>query len=194
MNAQPREKKWVTPEAYLEDEKGSDVKYEYYDGEVFAMTGASLNHNRINGNLFSEIKNQLKESYCDAFASDMRVKITPLEKYTYPDIVVACNDIELEKKMGLETLINPVIIIEVLSESTEAYDRGKKFPHYRQIPSLKEYILVSQGHCFVERYVRSDDGTWHLSSFQDMEQTLIIKSIRCELAMSDIYHRVEFEA
>ena len=79
MNTQPRGKKWVTPEAYLEDEKGSDVKYEYYDGEVFAMTGASLNHNRINGNLFSEIKNQLKESYCDAFASDMRVKITPLK-------------------------------------------------------------------------------------------------------------------
>ncbi len=193
MNAQPQEKTYMTPEEYLEFERTSEIRHEYVDGEIFAMAGASLNHNRVNGNIFNEIKNQLKKSPCDAFASDMRVKVNELEKYTYPDIVVVCGDIELEKIKGLETLVNPAVIIETLSDSTEAYDRGKKFQHYRFLSSLQEYILVSQHHCLVEKYVRSDDGSWRYFSYEKMEQTLTIESINCEVLLSDVYYRVEFE-
>ena len=192
MNTQPQDNPKMTPEGYLEFERTSEIRHEYFDGEIFAMTGASLNHNRVNGNMFNEIKNQLKKSPCDAFANDMRVKVNELETYTYPDIVVVCGDIELEKIKGLETLVNPTVIIETLSNSTEAYDRGKKFQHYRLLPSLQEYILVSQHHCLVEKYVHSDDGSWRYFSYEAMEQTLTIESIHCEVLLSDVYYRVEF--
>lgn len=183
----------ITLKDYLEVERTSAIRHEYVDGEIFAMTGASLNHNRVNGNMFNEIKNQLKISPCDAFASDMRVKVNELETYTYPDIVVVCGDIELEKIKGLETLVNPDVIFEILSDSTEAYDRGKKFQHYRFLPSLQEYILVAQHHCLVEKYVRSDDGSWRYFTYETMEQTITIESIQCEVLLSDVYYRVEFE-
>lgn len=127
-----------------------------------------------------------------AFSSDMRVKIEEIQKYTYPDIVVACDKIEfLEDE--LDSLVNPVVIIEILSDSTEAYDRGLKFQHYRLIDSLQEYILVSQYSSMVEKYMRGEGGIWIYSSMEDMNHTLTIKSIACELPLIEIYHRVEFE-
>ncbi|MBF0414134.1 MAG: Uma2 family endonuclease, partial [Desulfamplus sp.] len=119
MPAQPQEKTMMTTEEYLELERVSDIKHEYFDGEIFAMVGASLNHNQISGNIFGELRNQLKQSPCRPFVNDLRVKIQEIDKYTYPDIVVVCGDIELEKENGMETLLNPVVIIEVLSDSTE---------------------------------------------------------------------------
>ncbi|SLM31827.1 conserved hypothetical protein [Desulfamplus magnetovallimortis] len=193
MNAQQQPNTSMTPEEYLIFEQNSEIRHEYFDGEIFAMTGASLNHNRINGNFFNEIKTQLKKSPCDAFSNDMRVKICTIGKYTYPDIVVVCGNIELENIMGIETLINPLVIIEILSDSTEAYDRGRKFQHYRFTPSLREYILVSQNHCFVEKYVRKDDNTWNLSSYENMKETMTIDTVKCQIYLSDIYYRVEFK-
>ena len=194
MNAQPQEKTRMTPEAYLELERASlDIKHEYFDGEIFAMTGASVNHNRINFNISGELRAQLKGHPCDAFASDMRVKVNALEKYTYPDIVMTCGNIEVEKIKGVETLLNPVAIMEVLSSSTEAYDRGKKFQHYQLLPTLQEYVLVSQCHCLVEKYIRNDDGSWNLTSYGDMAQSVEIESADCKLMLSEIYYRVEFE-
>ncbi len=189
----PQEKLKMTTEEYLEFEKNSEIRHEYFDGEIFAMTGASLNHNRIHLNIARELGNQLKESLCDAFTSDMRVKVEAIEKYTYPDIVITCGDIKLEKVKGLDTLLNPAVIIEILSDSTEAYDRGKKFQHYRLIGSLQEYILVSQYHCLVERYVRGDDGSWKYTEFTEIEQGMRIEAAGSDLALSEIYYRVEFE-
>ena len=119
----------------------------------------------------------------------MRVKIQAKEQYTYPDIVIVCDDILLEEINGVETLLNPVVIIEILSDSTEAYDRGKKFSSYRLIPSLQEYILVSQNHCQVERFIRGDDS-WRYFSYEDMKQRVTLDSVDAEVLLSDIYYRV----
>jgi Uma2 family endonuclease len=193
MTAKSKEKNRMTPDEYLEFERNSEIRHEYFEGEIFAMTGGSLNHNQISANIVRELGNQLKNSPCRAFASDMRVKVNEIEKYIYPDIVVVCGDIELEKIMGVETLLNPVVIMEILSTSTEAYDRGKKFTHYRLIPTLQEYFLVSQDYCQVEKYIRSDDGGWKYFSYEDMEQFFKIESIEFELPLSEIYYRVVFE-
>jgi len=193
MNAKPQENLKITLEEYLEFERNSEIKHEYFDGEIFAMTGASLNHNRISRNIAGELTNMLKGSSCENFTGDMRVKVEAIEKYTYPDIAVVCGEIELEEKRGVDTLLNPIVIIEILSESTEAYDRGDKFSHYRLIPSLCEYILVSQKRCQVEKYVRGDEGVWLYSSYEGMKQTAIIESIKCELPLSGIYYLVAFE-
>ena len=192
MNARPEEKKRLTPEEYLEYERTSEIRHEYFDGEIFAMTGASLNHNRIQHNLSRLLGNRLLESSCDVLLSDQRLKIEKVGKYTYPDIAVVCGEVELEEKAGLDTLLNPVVVVEILSDSTEAYDRGEKFRHYRLLPSLREYILVSQYFCGIEKYLRRDGGIWLYSSYESMDQTLKIETIDCELLLSDIYYRVEF--
>ena len=186
-----QEKKKMTLEEYLEFEKNSELKHEYFDGEIFAMVGARKNHNRISSNVSRILGNQLLDRPCDVFSSDMRVKIEAIKKYTYPDILVACDKIEFIAD-ELDSLLNPVVIIEILSNSTESYDRGLKFTHYRLIDSLKEYILISQYHCQVEKFKRDKAGIWLYSSVEEMENSLKIESIECELSLSEIYHRVEF--
>ncbi len=194
MNVPQQERIRMKPQEYLEFERTSETRHEYFDGEIFAMTGGSLNHNQINGNIFNLLKNKLKGSACRPFASDMRVKVQKIDKYTYSDIVVVCGDIGLEKNKGVETLLNPIIIVEILSNSTETYDRGTKFRHYRLISSLQEYILVSQDRCLVEQYVRGDGGIWQiLNPCTDKDQSISMESINCELLLSDIYDLIEFE-
>ncbi len=188
----PQKKEKITPDEYLKFEKNSEFKHEYFDGEIFAMVGASLNHNRISFNLSRELGNQLKNSSCEGFSGDMRVKVKEIEKYTYPDIVVACDKIELEEN-GVDTLLNPIVIMEILSDSTEAYDRGLKFEHYQLIGSLQEYILISQHSCTVVRYLRNQDDSWNYKKHTDMNKILKLESIKCELSLSEIYHRVEFK-
>ncbi|MFP4307175.1 MAG: Uma2 family endonuclease [Desulfococcaceae bacterium] len=184
----------MTPAEYLEFERTSETKHEYFDGEVFAMAGAKPNHNLINANLISELRNRMvaDESTCRVYPSDQRIKIEAIEKYTYPDISIACENIEFEDD-SIPSLLNPVVIIEILSESTEAYDRGKKFTHYRLIPSLREYLLVSQDHCQVETYMRSEVGRWIYSSSESLENKIKIESIDCDLSLSEIYRWIEFE-
>ncbi|MBF0230815.1 MAG: Uma2 family endonuclease [Desulfamplus sp.] len=190
MTAQLQRDEKITPKEYLEFERTSEFKHEYFDGEIFAMVGASLNHNQISMNLSRELGVQLKHSPCRPFINDLRVKVQEIEKYTYPDIVIVCGDIKLEKESGMETLLNPIVIIEVLSNSTEAYDRGAKFQHYQLIPSLQEYILVSQYSPLVEKYVRSDKGQWIYTSYEGMDKTIAIEAVKCELILSDIYYQV----
>lgn len=182
----------ITPAQYIEFEKTATVRHEYLDGEIFAMVGASLNHNRINANTVSELRNKLKNSSCEAFASDMRVKIQEIEKYTYPDIVATCGDIDLESGEP-DTLLNPIVIIEILSDSTESYDRGLKFEHYQHIQSLREYILISQDRCRIEKFKKAEDATWIYSSYTEKTQAVPIESINCDISLSEIYHRVEFD-
>lgn len=159
----PRKKTNMTPKEYLEFERCADIKHEYFDGEIFAMAGAKPNHNLINFNIAGELKSQLKGTDCMGFASDQRVKIEAITKYVYPDLSIACNNVKFDDD-PIGSLLNPVVIIEILSDSTEAYDRGMKFEHYQLIDSLDEYILITQDRCRVEKFARNrEDGTWILS-------------------------------
>ena len=194
MTAQPQDKNKMTPGEYLALERRSlDIKYEFFDGEAFSMVGAGRNHNRINVNLTVELGGKFKadKSTCNLFSNDMRVKVA--ENYVYPDIVIYCGNAEFEDG-EFDTLTNPVIIIEILSESTEAFDRGKKFAYYRKIPTLQEYILISQTEYHVEQYIRRDDGKWEYRSYEGGCQILKMESVQCELPLSEIYWDIEFES
>jgi Uma2 family endonuclease len=181
----------ITPAEYLEAERRAETKSEYFDGQVFAMSGASLRHNLIVGNLVIEIGRQLKGRPCTVLPSDMRLHI-PTGLYTYPDVTVTCGPPQLEDE-HFDTLLNPTLLIEVLSDSTERYDRGRKTEHYRQIESLREYLLVSQEEAHIERYLRQSEREWLLTEAVGFEESINLPSIDCVLALRDVYDRV-FEA
>lgn len=185
--AQPR----YTPGEYLALERKSLTRNEYYRGEIFAMAGASREHNLIAGNLNREIGNQILDRLCESYSSDMRVLVDETGLYTYPDVIVVCGGPEFLDG-ETDTLLNPTVIFEVLSESTEAYDRGAKFRHYRRIRSLKEYVLVAQDRMMVERYTRQGDD-WLLTEFSDPGQPLRLESIDCAIPLERIYAKVTFE-
>jgi Uma2 family endonuclease len=187
------EKTRCTPEQYLALERKSPIKHEYYDGEMFAMAGASRPHNLISGNLFREISSQLLKRPCETYVSDMRVLVNSNGLYTYPDVVVVCGEPQFQDSEQ-DTLLNPTVIIEVLSASTEAYDRGSKFALYRRLESLREYVLISQDHVLVERYTRQGQE-WLLTELNRLEEdSLRLASIDCQVALSEIYARVQFPA
>jgi Uma2 family endonuclease len=186
-------KPYLTPAEYLAIERNSVIKHAYYAGEMFAMSAASEEHNLIGGNVLASIHQQLKRRPCKVYPGDMRVKIAGTGLYTYPDLSALCGPAEFEDS-HVDTLLNPTLIVEVLSESTEAYDRGKKFEHYRKIPSFTEYVLVSQDHYHLERYSRQEDGRWLLSECSGLETSMELTSIGCTLAMADVYEKVELPA
>ena len=178
----------VTVEQYLALERQSETRSEYLDGEVFAMTGASRKHNLLVANVLAGLHSQLRGKSCEAYANDMRVGIPGTGLYTYPDVVVACGAPQFEDG-ELDTLLNPTLIVEVLSGSTEDYDRGTKFAHCRTLPSLTEYVLVAQDKVHVEHFVRQTEG-WLLTETDDLAATLQLPSIGCTLALADVYERV----
>jgi Uma2 family endonuclease len=151
-----------TPEQYLDIERAADYKSEYFDGEIFAMAGASEEHNTITFNLSGALVPQLRGTGCRGYAGDMRVKVDASGLYTYPDVVVVCGERHFTDD-HLDTLTNPTLIVEVLSPSTEGYDRGQKFANYRRIPSLETYVLVAQDRAHIEKFERRPDGQWLLS-------------------------------
>ncbi len=152
--ALPRPK--MTPQEYLRFERASEVKHEFYNGEIFAITDASENHNVVAGNTFAALHSQLRQRPCKLYPGDMRVHIPATGLYTYPDVTVVCGTPQFDDK-EFDTLLNPTVIIEVLSPSTEKYDRGKKFEHYRSIPSLREYVLIAQDEMRVQLYTLRND-------------------------------------
>lgn len=178
---------------YLTLERSASHKSEFFGGEMFAMAGGSRQHNRIAVNIVARSDEQMRESPCEVFGSDMRVKISASGLYTYPDAVIACGDIQFEDEAA-DTLVNPRVIFEVLSDTTEAYDRGKKFDHYRQIPFLSEYVLVSQSEPLVERFVRQLDGSWQLTVLKGLDAILQLEAITLRLQLADIYFKVAFPA
>jgi Uma2 family endonuclease len=182
---QPR----YTARQYLALERKAEHRSEFLDGEIYAMTGASREHNLIAGNLSSSLWTQLRGRPCETYTSDMRVLVNPTGLYTYPDVVVVCGKPEFEDR-ELDTLLNPTVIIEVLSDSTEAYDRGTKFAHYRRLPTLAEYVLVPQHVMRVEHFVR-DGERWILREISDPDGVLVLEAIACEVVLHDIYERVE---
>jgi Uma2 family endonuclease len=186
MTSQP--KSYVTPEEYLAFERQAEYKNEYIDGEIFAMTGASRGHNLITVNLAATLNQQLRERPCEVYVSEMRVRI-PKRGYVYPDAVVVCGEPQFEDG-HLDTLLNPTVLIEVLSDSTERYDRGKKFSFYQTIKSLAEYVLIAQDEYKIEQFVRQPDGRWLLSYYRSPEDVVELTSIQCTLALREVYDKV----
>ncbi|MEM1305687.1 MAG: Uma2 family endonuclease [Planctomycetota bacterium] len=185
------EQPYLAPSDYLDLERTSlNTKHEYHAGEMFSMAGASYAHNLIGTNLSRFFGNALADTQCVVLASDMRVKVDPTGLYTYPDLVIACEKPTFEDE-HVDTLLNPQVIIEVLSDSTESYDRGKKFEHYRQIESLREYLLVSQDHAHVDRFVRGDDGDWRLTDATGLNASITVATIDVPLPLAEVYAKVD---
>ena len=180
----------MTETEYLEFEYTSELKHEYDNGEIFAMSGASRAHNLIIANLVRVIGNQLLEKSCEVYPSDMRVQIES-SIYTYPDVTVVCGDTRFAEGI-FDTLLNPTVIMEILSPSTEAYDRGRKFRNYRKLASLREYVLVSQHMHHVERFLFQENGIWGFTDAEGPDATIDLSSIGCVLTLADVYHRVKF--
>ena len=179
-----------TPEQYLALERKATSRSEYVNGRIFAMSGASRAHNLIAGNIYREISSQLKGRPCEAYVSDMRVKVSTTGLYTYPDIVAVCGEIRFDDEQT-DTLLNPTALVEVLSASTEAYDRGEKFAHYRRLESLREYVLIAQDKVCIEHFVRQGDQ-WVLTESSNLDDTVQLSSIGCLIALRDVYDKVEF--
>ncbi len=190
MSSQPET--LLTPREYLEIERAAEFKSEFYRGQMFAMTGASRYHNLIVANLIGEIRQALKNSDCEVYPSDLRIKISTTGLYTYPDVTIVCGKPEFEDGV-FDTLLNPDVLIEVLSKSTEAYDRGDKSAHYRRLPSLRHYVLVAQDRCSVESYSRQSDNSWRLNEILELSESLKLKSPQMAILAREIYRNVGIE-
>ena len=186
-----KHKTLITPQEYLALEREAETKSEYYAGEVFALAGASPRHNLIAGNVLAAIQYQLKGRDCRVYPSDLRVKVPDIPYYTYPDVSVVCGEVKLEDEHQ-DNLLNPIVVVEVLSTSTERRDRGSKFESYRRIESLREYVLVAQDIQRIEKYSKQPDGTWIFSETSHVDGVVKLASIGCELALADIYDKVAF--
>ena len=182
--------KYISPEEYLTAERRAEYKSEYIYGEIFAMSGASRAHNIITVDITTELNIQLRKRGCEIYSGDMRVKTKPTGSYFYPDVVVVCDKPRFEDNV-FDTLLNPILIVEVLSPSTEAFDRGEKFAHYQELVSLREYILVSQDRMRVDHH-RLIETQWVGKTFEAPEDVLKLNSIECELPLRDIYTRISF--
>jgi Uma2 family endonuclease len=191
MSAVPKRK--MTHQEYLAFERKAETKHEFFQGELFDMAGATFEHTEIKDNLARELGNQFKGSPCKALTSDLRVKVDATGLYTYPDIVILCGKGEFEDE-EFDILLNPTAIVEVLSESSEKYDRGKKFQHYKRIPSVREYVLVAQDEMLIDRYVRQSDQDWLLTTFTSPDAVFSFATIPGAVSFAEIYRGVEFVA
>ncbi len=177
---------YISQEEYLEMERAALEKHEYYQGEIFAMSGASLKHNEVFSNLFGEIQGKLKGKNCKPYGSDLRIHVPKNSLYTYPDITIICDKADLTDDK-FDTATNPAVIVELLSKSTRNYDRFEKFSLYRDIASLKEYILVDTQKIHIENYVRNADNTWQLTDYNAISDNLFIATVNINVSIADIY-------
>lgn len=197
MSDAPKRK--LTPAEYLAIEKTAAFKSEFFDGEMFplhrdapvGMAGASRPHNRINENLSVEVGSRLKGGTCQSFSRDQRVLVDRTGLYTYPDLLIVCGQVETADGDD-DTITNPRVVVEILSPSTERYDRTTKFRHYQQLPSVQEYVLVSQSEPLCERFTRQADGQWGFTSFVGLTAVLALTSVPAQVPLADIYAGVEF--
>ena len=183
---------YVSQEVYLETEREALEKHEYYQGEIFAMSGASGRHNRIFTNLFIDIGIKLKGKGCLPYGSDLRIHIPKNTLYTYPDISIICGEMEFTDDK-FDTATNPSVIIELLSNSTRNYDKGEKFTLYRDITSLQEYILIDTEKIHVEKHIRNADNSWQLTDYKSIENSFTISTISRSFMLKDIYEGISFE-
>ena len=183
-------KKTFTPTEYLAMERVADYKSEYYNGEIFAMSGGTPDHNRIAASFIIELGPPLRAKSCDVFGSDQRLFIKKNEMFTYPDVVVVCGKLEFAPKRK-DAITNPILLVEVLSESTRAYDRGAKFNSYKQIPTLQEYVLVESESAQVERYRRAGE-LWTIETYDDLDATVRLESVDGSIPLKQIYSKVSW--
>lgn len=181
-----------TTAEYLSMDRASSEKHEFAFGEIYAMGGASARHVEIVGNIVRELGNQLRHRPCRVFSTDLRLCVDAQHRYTYPDVAVVCSQPRFLDD-ELDTLLNPDLIVEVLSESTRNYDRGDKFQQYRGIPSFREYLLVDQAKAHVERYTKQNDGTWSLWETDSLNEVVHLESIAVTLPLCEIYLKIDFE-
>ena len=184
---------YISPEEYLVIERAAEAKSEYLDGQMFAMTGASFRHNRIIVNLATRLNAALRGGPCQVVVQDLRVRVSPEGLCTYPDVVTVCGEPEFADGHE-DTLTNPTLLVEVLSPSTEAYDRGAKFRHYRTLSTLKQYVLVAQEEPLVEVYTRQEGGGWLLREFRGLEATAELTAIDCHVSLAEVYRDLTFGA
>lgn len=182
-----------TLEEYLELDRNSDERLEYWNGEVFSMSGVSNEHSQIEVNVIVSLDARLSGRGCRVFPANMRIKVPSLPPYRYGDVSALCGEPQFEVIEGVDVLVNPALIIEVLSKSTEARDRGQKFTHYKSIPGFSEYLLISQDRSNVSQFIRQGDGFWLHREFNLLEDTIKLASFDCELSLQEIYRNVKFQ-
>lgn len=192
MSAQPYENRYMTEEEYFALSDESDIRYEYVNGEVFAMTGATVRHNTIANNISASLTAQLEDKDCIVNASETRVQVDSKSRidYRFPDIMIVCGKVEYMENR-VDTIINPTVLIEVLSPSTALIDRNQKFDEYTRLYSLEEYVLVSQDEFKVERFLRQDSGDWLYTRVTGLESTIALPSINCTLQLSKVYAKLD---
>jgi Uma2 family endonuclease len=185
-------KPYISPEEYLVFERQAENKHEYVDGEIWAWAGASRRHNLIAANIISSLNGQLRGKPCEVYPGEMRVKAPASRAYVYPDVVVVCGEPKFEDDY-VDTLLNPTVVFEVLSKSTESYNRLAKSAYYRTIESLSEYLLVAQEEYRMEQYVKQVAGRWLLTEVRSLDAAIDLESIHCSLTLRDIYDRISIE-
>ena len=185
-------KKVYALEEYFELEKSENEKFEFWDGNVWSMSGARFAHNQIVMNLSMDIGNQIRDKGCHVLPSDMRIKVPSYPPYRYPDLTALCGTPEIEEISGIDMLVNPQLIIEVLSDSTAAFDRGDKFSYYKSIPSFSEYLLIAQHRPHVTQFVKHGDGFWANYEFNDLADAVELRSVSCSLQFASVYRGVTF--
>lgn len=190
MSSFPRMRPFITEDEYLALEERSEVKHEYYRGDIFAMAGGSINHNRIAGNIYRLLAEGTEGRSCEAFTGDMRLLVEAHRMYTYPDAMVVCGEPQFPPGRN-DVVTNPVLIVEVLSPSTRQYDRGEKFRFYRDIPTLQELLLVEQDRIFVEHWLRTSEG-WLLTEAEDLDARINLPGLGLALPLARIYARVDW--
>lgn len=190
MSAQS--KPHYTLEEYFELERKSEERYEYWNGEVFCMSGVSPEHAQIEVNFISSLSSRLARKGCRIFPANIRIKVPSAPPYRYADVSALCGEAIFEEVAGIRAVTNPSLIVEVLSSSTEAYDRGDKFTHYKSIPSFSEYLLVAQHRPHITHFVKQGDGSWSYNEYNDLTDVVRLASLNCELAMSEVYQNVSF--
>lgn len=183
---------YISPEEYLKRERQAEYKSEYLNGEIFAMSGASRKHNLITTNLSITLGQQLKGRPCEVYSSDMRVNVRFNGLYTYPDVVVVCDEPQFEDGY-VDTLLNPTVLIEVLSKTTERYDRIAKTTYYRTLDSLTERLLVAQDEVRLEQCVKQENGEWLVFYYSSLDNVAQLESIGCSLALRDVYDKVTID-
>jgi Uma2 family endonuclease len=190
MSAQPKRK--YTLEEYFELERASDARYEYWDGQVFEMSGVSKEHGQIEMNISIHLGSRLIRTGCQLFPANIRIKVPSLPPYRYGDLSALCGEAQFEEVGGVDVLVNPALIIEVLSSSTESYDRGDKFTHYKSIPSFREYLLVAQHRPHITQFVKQSEDAWLQREFNDLKDVVYLASMDCRLELSHVYQNISF--
>ncbi len=190
MSAQPKYK--YSLEEYLEMDRQSDSRLEYWDGEIFDMSGVNEGHAEIETNLIAYLKPRISPKGCRIFPANMRLKVPSLPPYRYGDTSALCGQAQFEKIVGVDVLTNPALIIEVLSESTESYDRGLKFSHYKSVPSFCEYLLIAQELPHVTHYIKQDERVWNQREYTTLDDVVQLVSVGCEITLRELYENVTF--